>query len=72
VGSFRADTLSPGAKFSSKTLKPGKVAPLYVNSLNDDKLPKLGVQPGEFLTGRFTLSKSDAVKKKVRNNFESV
>ncbi len=38
TASSRLDTLVSGTKFSTKTVKPGRMVPIYVNALADDKL----------------------------------
>ncbi len=38
TGNSRVDTLASGTKFSSKTAKPGRCVPIYVNAIADDKL----------------------------------
>lgn len=37
TGSFRVDVFSPGSKFSSKSVAPGKLTPVFICSLPDDK-----------------------------------
>ncbi|XP_019851608.1 PREDICTED: tripeptidyl-peptidase 2 [Amphimedon queenslandica] len=53
---------------STITAKPGSTLPLYVFGPSDDRVSKSAgpnTSPGDFLTGTFTLSKNDLVKKKV-------
>ena len=37
TGSSRVDVFSPGSKFLTKSLAPGKLTPVFVCSLPDDK-----------------------------------
>ncbi|XP_019860707.1 PREDICTED: tripeptidyl-peptidase 2-like, partial [Amphimedon queenslandica] len=53
---------------STITARPGSTLPLYVFGPSDDRVSKSAgpnTSPGDFLTGTFTLSKNDLVKKKV-------
>jgi tripeptidyl-peptidase-2 len=64
VTASRYDLMS-GPTVTKKTLRPGISTRFYLRSLPEDKLAKCGVDQGDFLSGHFTFSKCDKVKKKV-------
>ncbi|CAI8008094.1 Tripeptidyl-peptidase 2 [Geodia barretti] len=64
VTASRYDLMS-GPTVTKKTLRPGISTRFYLRSLPEDKLAKCGIDQGHFLSGHFTFSKCDKVKKKV-------